>query len=368
MLPSRASRSRALIFPIGGISRRGFEGKLIVGQFTDVPRSAADGVITGNEVPPLGLPATIPSITPLSFPTYTKPGGRARGRAGREAGRRCWCGSPATPSPTARTDPARGGGCGSAGAPRSAAWRPPAPSARRRQCRGDTWRRRRSSRSSGSTFRRHRRRGRARAARAAPDSRCCRRRPLPRCEPWRCRRGGARARLRISSRALAADVAAKQAACGLLARALDAPCLSAEIIRLTAGRIVGEARGCHTNEFLRFDRYARPAPSAGFCFLGYRAPEVDDSRSACRHRRRCAARSRQCGGKSGGPCWRNGKSCQFSRESAPARARLNKLGEGLPAEAGNPSRLPGGRPGLFPSAEDDQDRLARAETPLLVAA
>jgi hypothetical protein len=34
----------------------------------------------------------------------------------------------------------------------------------------------------------------------------------------------------------------------------------------------------------------------------------------------------------------------------------------------NLSRLPGGRPGLFPNTEDDQDRLAHAETPLLVAA
>ena len=56
-------------FCIGGISRRGIEGKLIVGLFDDVPRSAADGVITGNEVPPLELPATIPSITPLSMGT-----------------------------------------------------------------------------------------------------------------------------------------------------------------------------------------------------------------------------------------------------------------------------------------------------------
>jgi hypothetical protein len=44
-------RARSSIFPIGGISRRGFEGKLIVGQFTDVPRSAADGVITGKHFP-----------------------------------------------------------------------------------------------------------------------------------------------------------------------------------------------------------------------------------------------------------------------------------------------------------------------------
>jgi hypothetical protein len=42
-------------------------GKLIVWQFADV--SAADGVITGDNGRPLGLPATIPSITPLSIGT-----------------------------------------------------------------------------------------------------------------------------------------------------------------------------------------------------------------------------------------------------------------------------------------------------------
>ena len=60
---------------------------------------------------------------------------------------------------------------------------------------------------------------------------------------------------------------------GSIARARHRPSLSAEILRLTAGRNFGEPRRCHTDEVSRFDRYARPALGGLLLFLGCGAPE-----------------------------------------------------------------------------------------------